>query len=51
MMKALVLTFALLLIAGGLTYHFAAIKVFNAQVSKDAGTKIAAEDVSFGPDP
>ena len=51
MMKAFVFTFAVLLIVGGFTYHFAALKVFNALVSKDAETKIVAEEVSFGADP
>jgi acetyl esterase/lipase len=50
MMRVLIFAIALLLIVGGLTYHFAALKVFNALVSKDAGTKIIAQGVSFGPD-
>ncbi len=49
-MKVLIFVFALLLIAGGLTYHFAALKVFNALVSKDTGTRIVAKDVPFGRD-
>lgn len=49
-MRVFVFAIALLFILGGLAYHFAALKVFNALVSKDAGTKIIAQGVAFGPD-
>lgn len=49
-MRVFIFVIALLLVVGGLTYHYAALKVFNALVSKDAGTKIIAQGVSFGPD-
>lgn len=50
-MKVLIFLIALILIVGGLTYHFAALKAFNALVPKDSGTKLVADGVSFGPDP
>lgn len=42
---------AIALIVGGLAYHFAALKIFNALVSKDAGTTLVAEAIAYGPDP
>jgi acetyl esterase/lipase len=50
-MKKVFYAFAYLLIAGGLLYHFAALKMFNLLVPKDAGAEIAARDAAFGPDP
>lgn len=50
MMRILINLLALALIVGGLAYHFAALKIFNALVSKDAGTMVLAESVAYGPD-
>jgi acetyl esterase/lipase len=41
----------LVLIAGGLIYHFAAFRLFNALVPKDAGVKRVAAGISYGTDP
>jgi acetyl esterase/lipase len=41
----------LVLLVGGLAYHFAALTVFNALVPKDAGSHLAASDIAYGPDP
>ena len=41
----------LVLLVGGLTYHFAALTIFNALVPKDAGSHLAASDIAYGPDP
>lgn len=46
-----VMTFiALVLVVGGLAYHFAALKIFNTLVPKDAGSWQAAADLHYGPD-
>jgi acetyl esterase/lipase len=39
-----------ILFFGGLLYHFAALKVFNFFVPKDAGSEQIAQAVSYGPD-
>ncbi len=39
------------LIAAGLTYHFAAAATFNLLVPKDAGSTQVASGVAYGPDP
>ncbi|NMD09101.1 MAG: alpha/beta hydrolase [Phyllobacteriaceae bacterium] len=39
----------LLLLLGGLAYHFAALKIFNALVPKDGATARVLEDVAYGP--
>ena len=38
----------LLLVGGGLAYHFAALEIFNALVPKDVGSKLEARDVAYG---
>ncbi len=43
MMRNLMNLLALVLIIGGLAYHFAALKIFNALVPKDAGTTRVAQ--------
>lgn len=50
-MRTLICFLALILIAGGLAYHFAALRIFNALVPKDAGTRLLAEAIAYGPDP
>lgn len=50
-MKVVLYTLAVLLILGGLAYHFAALRLFNALVPKDGGTVLLAEGVPFGPHP
>jgi acetyl esterase/lipase len=47
----LLYAFAILLIVGGLAYHFAALEIFNALMPKDEGSRLLQSDVSFGPDP
>ncbi len=39
-----------LLLVGGLTYHFAALRVFNFLVLKDAGVDLAASGIAYGAD-
>lgn len=51
MMRILISFLAVAVIIGGLTYHFAALKVFNALVSKDSGATLLAEAIAYGPDP
>ena len=41
----------LVLVVGGLAYHFAALAIFNALVPKDTGGRLAASDIAYGPDP
>lgn len=50
-MRILINFLAIALIVGGLAYHFAALKIFNALVAKDAGTVQLASDIPYGPDP
>ncbi len=50
-MRILINLIAIALIIGGLAYHFAALKIFNALVAKDAGTALLVEGISYGPDP
>jgi acetyl esterase/lipase len=40
-----------LLIAGGLAYHFAALEIFNALVPKDKGSILHTRDMAYGPLP
>ncbi len=49
-MSKFLLLIGLLLIAGGLTYHFAALQAFNALVPKDGGVVRVAHDVAYGAD-
>lgn len=51
MMRILINLLAIVLIVGGLAYHFAALRIFSALVPKDAGTTRLAEAVSYGSDP
>jgi acetyl esterase/lipase len=41
----------ILLLVGGLAYHFAALRMFNALVPKDAGVRVLAMDVPYGTHP
>jgi acetyl esterase/lipase len=50
-MSKLLGTIGLILLVGGLAYHFAALAIFNALVPKDAGSHLAASDIAYGPDP
>ena len=50
MMRILINFLAIALIVCGLAYHFAALKIFNTLVSKDAGTTLLAEAIAYGPD-
>jgi acetyl esterase/lipase len=50
-MSKLLTAIGLILMIGGLAYHFAALSIFNALVPKDAGSKLAASDIAYGPDP
>jgi acetyl esterase/lipase len=50
MIKALYI-FSSVLFIGGLLYHFAALKVFNFVVPKDAGSELIARSVAYGDDP
>ena len=43
--------FGVVLLMGGLAYHFAALRIFNLLVPKDRGSVQRADAVSFGPDP
>lgn len=49
-LKALYI-FSFALFIGGLLYHFAALKVFNFVVPKDAGSELIARSVAYGDDP
>ena len=40
----------LILIVGGLAYHFAALEIFNALVLKDSASYLLKSDVAFGSD-
>jgi acetyl esterase/lipase len=44
------LTASWLIFIVAMLYHFAALKIFNALVPKDAGTTVVAQDVAYGPD-
>ncbi len=50
-MKKILTLIAVLLIAGGLTFHFAALETFNALVPKDDASILWAKDIAYGPDP
>lgn len=50
-MSKLLTAIGLALLVGGLAYHFAALAIFNALVPKDAGSRLAAPDIAYGPDP
>ena len=50
-MKKIFTLIAVLLIAGGLTFHFAALETFNALVPKDADSILWQSDMAYGPHP
>ncbi len=50
-MSKLLTAIGLFLLVGGLAYHFAALSIFDALVPKDAGSRFAASDIAYGPDP
>ena len=49
-MMKLIYALGLILIVGGLSYHFAALEIFNAFMPKDGASYLLKSDVSFGPD-
>ena len=49
-MRIFLLSLSFVILAVAFIYHFAALKLFNALVPKDAGTELVAEDVPYGPD-
>jgi acetyl esterase/lipase len=49
-MKKILTLVAVVLIAGGLVFHFAALETFNALMPKDAGSKVLASDLGYGAD-
>jgi acetyl esterase/lipase len=50
-MKKVITILGILLIAGGLAYHFAALEIFNFVVPKDKGSVLWQRDMSYGPEP
>jgi acetyl esterase/lipase len=50
-MSKLLTAIGLILMVGGLAYHFAALAIFNALVPKDSGSRLAASDVAYGAGP
>jgi acetyl esterase/lipase len=50
-MSKLLTAIALVLVVGGLAYHFAALSIFNALVPKDGGSRLAAADIAYSGDP
>jgi acetyl esterase/lipase len=50
-MSKLLTAIGLALLVGGIAYHFAALAIFNALVPKDAGSRLAASNIAYGPDP
>lgn len=50
-MTKAIYTLAVLVFFGGLLYHFAALKIFNAVVVKDAESELVARHVAYGPSP
>ena len=49
-MRKILTFFAVILVVGGLGYHFARLQIFNALVPKDAGSSISIADLPYGPD-
>lgn len=47
-MVKIITTLGILLVVGGLAYHFAALAIFNALVPKDAGSSLAQSGVAYG---
>lgn len=50
-MKKIFTLLGVLLVVGGLAYHFAALEIFNALVPKDKDGLLAQADMAYGPDP
>jgi acetyl esterase/lipase len=50
-MTKILYAIAILLIVGGLAYHFAALQIFNALVPKDAESLRTSTEFAYGPDP
>jgi acetyl esterase/lipase len=50
-MKKIFTLLGVLLIVGGLAYHFAALEIFNTLVPKDKDGLLAQSDMTYGPDP
>ncbi len=49
-MKKIFTLFGILLVVGGLAFHFARLQLFNALVPKDAGSLLKEADFPYGPD-
>ncbi len=49
-MVKLIYALAIVLIIGGLLFHFAALQIFNFIIPKDAKTQLLASDVHYGSD-
>jgi acetyl esterase/lipase len=49
-MRTFLLSASLILLVTALIYHFAALKLFNALVPKDANTELVGEAIAYGPD-
>jgi acetyl esterase/lipase len=49
-MRTFLLSASLTLLVTALIYHFAALKLFNALVPKDANTELVGEAIAYGPD-
>ncbi len=50
-MVKIITTLGILLVVGGLAYHFAALTIFNAIIPKDAGSSLAQSGVAYGINP
>lgn len=50
-MSKLLTAIGLTLLVGGIAYYFAALAIFNALVPKDTGSRLAASNIVYGPDP
>jgi acetyl esterase/lipase len=49
-MKKIFTLFGILLVIGGLAFHFARLQLFNLLVPKDAESSLSAADFPYGPD-
>jgi acetyl esterase/lipase len=47
-MKQVLMFIGVLLVVGGLAFHFAALEIFGFIVPKDASSRLAARDVAYG---
>lgn len=50
-MKKILTLVAVVLVVGGLTFHFAALDAFNLLVPKDQDSILWQQDMAYGPDP